>query len=455
MISRLLFLLVTAALVVVYYFAFGAGPSASEYLEDLEWWRPWGTAVRWLPLVPLTEMARAGFPSMLAPLLLFCAPPVALFVGALALFRKSAFARAAVFFAALLMCIFVYYGYRAEQVWRFFEWRFAAVSASFAAIVTAIAFAPSLLGALARRSRWLAAGVAAAAVAVIGLLSTEITGTNSQMQFNVSPWPILTLFGFLLVGATIAAAHTGAGAAVWVRSRVGRSLGWILGALLALAVGGLAGTLIFTASSGRALVALIALAYAVLCMFAARRDAHGGARSGLTRLVAGALLLFAIVGSSRLAAALQRTARDSTALQVLVALEEYKKKHATYPETLDELVPEFLPEVPRPPIGLIRDEDDRFQYSNYGDSYALEFASVLWVQCQYSPPYEFASSDPDEEAAEAAEEEAATDEHETWESPDVSAPRPPTAEDLALQATLAEHGLNGSWSCPEEPPKLW
>jgi hypothetical protein len=455
MISRLLFLLFSAALVVVYYFAFGAGPSASEYLEDLEWWRPWGTAIRWLPLVGLTETARGAFPAALGPILAFCAPPIALFLAALALFRRSAFGRAAVFFAALVMCIFVYYGYRAEQVWRFFEWRFAAVSASFAAITTAIAFAPSLLGSLARRSRALAAGVAAAAMLAIGVLSTEITGTNSEMPFNVSPWPIVTLFGLLLVGATIAAAHTGAGAAVWVRSRLARPLGWALGALLALAVGGLTGALVFSAPGGRVAVALIALIYAVLCMLAARRDTEAGARSGLQRLVAGALLLLAIVGSNRVASALQRQARDSTALEVLVALEEYKQKHATYPETLEELVPEFLPEVPRPAIGVIRDEDDRFQYSNYGDSYALEFASVLWVQCQYSPPYEFASADAEELAEEAAEEEAATDERETWESPDVAAPRAPSEEDLALAAMLAEHGLNGSWSCPEEPPKLW
>jgi hypothetical protein len=455
MIPRSLFLLGTAALVVVYYYAFGAGPTASEYIEDLEWWRPWGSAIRWLPLVELTQIARGDFPAALGPILLFCAPPILLFLAALALFRASALGRATAFFAALLMCVFVYYGYRAEQVWRFFEWRFAAVSASFVAIVTAIAFAPSLLGALSRRSRALAALVALAAVIAIGVLSTEITGTNSEMQFNVSPWPIVTLFGFLLVGATIAAAHAGAGAAVWVRSRVAGAAGTLLGALCALAIGGLTGALVFGASGGRVAVALIALVYALLGMLAARGDRALAARSGARRLVAGALLLLAIVGANRIASALQRQARDATALQVLVALEEYKKQHRTYPDTLEELVPDFLAEVPRPAIGLIRDEDDRFQYSNYGDSYALEFASVLWVQCQYSPPYEFASADPEELAQEAAEEEAGTDERETWESPDVAAPREPTAEELALQATLAEHGLNGSWSCPEEPPKLW
>ena len=107
-------------------------------------------------------------------------------------------------------------------------------------------------------------------------------------------------------------------------------------------------------------------------------------------------------------------------------------------------------------IGLIRDEDDRFSYSNYGDSYALEFASVLWVQCQYSPPYEFASGGEDEEEAEGQ-----TSPYEGQKAPskcegppDVSASAP-SEEDLAVKATLAKHGLNGSWTCPKEPPKLW
>jgi hypothetical protein len=41
------------------------------------------------------------------------------------------------------------------------------------------------------------------------------------------------------------------------------------------------------------------------------------------------------------------------------------------------------------------------------------------------------------------------------DNPDVSAPKEPTAEDLAVKATLAKHGLNGAWTCPKEPPKLW
>ncbi len=455
---RLVFLAGATALAVVYYFGFGAGPSASEYLDDLEWWRPWGTLVRWLPLAGLTQMARDGVPQALLPLALFWGPPLALFVAALGFFRKSAAARAYVFFLALAMCIFVWYGYRAEQVWRFFEWRFAAVAISFAAITSLIVFSPSLLRGLTRRSIALALVSVAAAAAGIFVLSTEVTGTNSDMPFNISPWPIVTLVGFLLVGATVAAAHTAGGTAVWFQRRIGGVRGFALGGICSVLVGAAAGWLIFSAPSGWIAVAVIAALYALVCMFLAPRDSAEAQRSGLFRLAAGALLLVAIFGSSRIAATLQRAARDRTALDVLVALETYKRDRGSYPETLDELVPDFVPEVPRPAIGLIRDEDDRFAYSNYGDSYALEFASVLWVQCQYSPPYQFAAADPEElaeEEAADAQDAASGEEPESWEAPEVSAAKEPTAEDLALAATLAERGLNGSWSCPEEPPKLW
>jgi hypothetical protein len=453
---RLAYLVGATALAVVYYFAFGAGPSASEYLDDLEWWRPWGTAVRWLPFVELTALAREGLPGALLPLGLFWGPPLALFAGGLALFRKSAAARAYLLFLALTMCIFVWYGYRAEQVWRFFEWRFAAVATAFTAIVSVIVFSPSLLRGLARHSRVLAALAVAASASAIFVLSTEVTGTNSEMPFNVSPWPIVTLVGFLLVGATIAAAHTSGGAAVWLQKRAGGIGGFALGIVLSVIVGMVTGWIIFTAPGNWIAVAVIASVYALVCMVLATRDPVEARRSGLFRFAAGALLLLAIFGSNRVAALNQRAARDQTALDVLVALEAYKKERQTYPEKLDELVPDYVAEVPRPAIGLIRDEDDRFAYSNYGDSYMLEFASVLWVQCQYSPPYQFSAADPEELAEELAEEASGSGEEiESWEMPDVAAPREPTAEDLALAAKLAERGLEGSWSCPEEPPKLW
>jgi hypothetical protein len=68
------------------------------------------------------------------------------------------------------------------------------------------------------------------------------------------------------------------------------------------------------------------------------------------------------------------------------------------------------------------------------------------VQCGYSPPFEYASFEDEEEEDE---------ELESWEedAPDVASR--PDADELALRAMLAERGLNGSWNCAETPPKLW
>ncbi|MFI5315704.1 MAG: hypothetical protein ACHQ6T_08380 [Myxococcota bacterium] len=452
---RLGYLAGVLALAVFYYFFFGAGPTPSEYVEDLQWWRPWGTVMHAPALMGLAKMARAGFPDAWVPILLGWLPPVALSIAGWRVLR-SALARSILIFLALLMLAFVYYGMRAEQVWRFFEWRFIAVAASFAAIVVLLLFAASLVDETLRRSRALALVVSLSAIAGIFVLSTEVTGTNSEMQFNISPWPIVTLFGFLLAGATIAALHAAAGAAVFIRSRIAGAAGALAALSASAVVAGAASAWIFSAPRARVPVVALAVLISWLRMRGAARTPDSAARAGLVRFATGAVLLIAILGSAQAGAFMQRRARDVTALVVLDALEAYKKDNATYPDRLDALVPKYLAEIPRPQIGLIRDEDDRFSYSNYGDSYALEFASVLWVQCQYSPPYEFAAADPNEEAADEAEAANAPGAADAdSDTPDVSAQKEPTAEDLALKATLAKHGLNGSWSCPKDPPKLW
>ena len=507
MLRRLGYLAGVLALAVFYYYFFGAGPTPSEYVEDLEWWRPWGTFMHWPAVMNLAQMARAGFPEAAWPIALGWLPPLLVAAGGFRLLRTP-FERACLVVLTGLMLMFVYYGLRAEQVWRFLEWRFLAVAAAFCSVVTAIAFAASLTDSLLRRSRALAALVLLAAVAGIFLLSTEVTGTNSSIQFNISPWPVLTLFGFLLIGATIAALHLAVGTAVWLRARLAGWLGVSAGLLAAAAVAGTAGAFIFSTRGGGVPVAVLALLLTALgfALPAAEPETRGrrwtalatilglaaavgaaawlggvrgggiasaavltallvaivfaflnrrptaSARAGALRVAVGALILVAILGSAQIAASMQRHTRDVTALRVLDALEAYKKDHATYPDSLDELVPKYLAEVPRPEIGLIRDEDDRFSYSNYGDSYALEFASVLWVQCQYSPPYEFAASDPGEAAE---EQDSPYETPQADKTPPVAAPKAASEDDAALKATLAKHGLNGSWTCPKEPPKLW
>jgi hypothetical protein len=448
--SRLLFLVSAGALTVFYYYFFGAGPTASDYMDDLEWWRPWGTLMRDLHFAGLAQMARAGFPQAWVPILLGFAPALALCAAGWRVMR-GALGRALLFFFAVMMCSFVYYGLRLETIWRFLEWRFALVFGAFTAVITALLFAPSLFDAALARSRVLAAALALAAVAGIFLLSTEVTGTDLEMAYNVSPWPFITLIGFLFLGALIASLHLASGAAVWLQARLGRGVGIALGLVTAAVVGWLAGRSAFGAPGLRVVTALLAIAVTGALIFRTRRDADRGARRGLVRVAVGALLLAAIMGSDAAANAMQRRARDVTAVRVLEALEAYKKDNATYPDSLDDLIPKYLTEIPRPPIGLIRDEGDRFVYLNYGDSYALEFASVLWVQCQYSPPYEFAASEPGDDAEDHAAPEKGG---EPGDLPDVGS-RKSAEDDAAARATLAQHGLNGSWSCPQEPPKLW
>ena len=66
---RLVFLVSAALLTVFYYYFFGAGPTASDYMDDLAWWQPWGTLMRDLHFASLAQMARAGFPQAWVPIL--------------------------------------------------------------------------------------------------------------------------------------------------------------------------------------------------------------------------------------------------------------------------------------------------------------------------------------------------------------------------------------------------
>ncbi len=452
--ARAFFWLALLVAATFYYFFFGAGPTASEMFGDLPWWKPKGWAMRWLPAKPLADMARQGAPAALLPIGLFVVPVLALLAIAHTLHR-GAIARALALSLGLMMCIFVYYGYMGESIWRFFDWRFPAAVLGFSSVVAALAYAPSLLGSALRSGVLATIATVVAASALIFGLSTEITGTDPNITFNVSPWPILTLVGLLLVGYWLSAAHASAGLALFVsRSSTARKLGgsaaWLLGSIAAFGLGWLLATRIFQETGARLLVALSGVAFASLLAWLGPRDPAAAARSGLVRLAAGVGLFALIFASSSAANQFQRQARDETALRLLVALEKHKEAEGAYPESIEELVPSYLPEVPHPQIGLIQQAGDAFTYTGFGDSYALEFASVLWVQCQYSPPFEFEVEDMDDELEGGENEDAFELEH-----PDVATAALPTAEDQAVRATLAEHGLNGSWSCSETPPKLW
>ncbi len=454
--SRFALLAGLMLLIVVYYYFLGYGPTPSEIYDDREWWQPRG----WLHQVhlfsALSDMARDRESlRQYLPVLLFSLPGMAGIWAGLRMF-KGPLGRGVVVFLGTLLAAIAYYGCVRDGIWRFFEWRFIMVVASFLGVLISFSLAPSLLRSLNRAPRTVTAAVLAAVAAAAFVLSTEVTGTNTDMRLNISPWPVVTVFGMLLVGMVIAALHIGAGAGIWVRARMpsGRAG---LGAAIATAliVGGAAAFIPFSDPPvGRILmVGVLCAIYAGMALWLT--SAEDRSASGLSRIAAGVLIAVVVGFSNQFASGYQKHVRDEVAQSVLVALEAYKKDVGTYPERLKHLAPDYIDEVPRPHIGLLEDEDEYFTYSKYSqEDFSLEFASVQWVQCAYSPPYEFATYDPsDEEESDDADE--GEDDWEAWDqAPDVAAAAP-SQDQIDSAARLKEAGLAGAWSCATEPPKLW
>jgi hypothetical protein len=365
------------------------------------------------------------------PVLVFSAPPLAFAGLGFSLFRSAVLRGGGL--AVALTCVgFAYYGYLGEDIWRLFSWRWTAVTASVSALVSAFLLAPSLLGSALRLSKGSLAAALAAAFASIYLLSTEVTGTDPRLWANLSPWPILTLIGFLLLGYGIGALHLAAGAGGWVWSRLHGMLAPLAGLLVASVAGGMAGGMLFSGSVRAAVVAgIAAAAYALIG--AARGDPSGFAREGLIRATAGGLLIGSIFVANWGAETYQAEARDETSPLVIAALEAYRVERGSYPDRLEDLVPEFLSAVPEPRMGLIAQDDEKFVYTSFGDSYALEFSAALWVQCAYSPPYDDSFDD-----LEGTEDE-------TGALPDVA----------AGGADEEFDSLDPSWSCESTPPRLF
>jgi hypothetical protein len=81
-------------------------------------------------------------------------------------------------------------------------------------------------------------------------------------------------------------------------------------------------------------------------------------------------------------------------------------------------------------VGWFGEGGEAFNYIDLGDSFLLEFSSVMWVQCHYSPAFR--------EEMEAEEEVA-----KSGEPSDVAA------------GPDADEELEAVWSCERQPPRLW
>ena len=427
---RILYVALLLGVAVLYYYALGPGPTPSERAMELPWWRPLGTVQQpdWEMLAPLQSITEEydvarhegrWEPRGLIPLSLFGLPVLLLTALGFRLFR-SVVARMLLAALALTLLAFSYYGWLDVETWRDYTWRWPIALFTTSLYLCAFAFGPALVRAAATRPRAVQVLAVIALAASVYFLSTEVTGTNPFLEWNLSPWPVITLYGFLLFGLLIGVIHLAAGLGLAAQERLGGARGLAVGVGGAAVVAVLLRGIPFEQTTAVRIV-LLALGAGGLVAWVGwrRRERH----AALPFLVAAALILASIKAGQWQAEHFQAKARDEIAPQLIAALERHRQEQGNYPLDLSGLVPKYLPGLPNPRVGWLADPGEDFTYTNLGDSFLLEFASVLWVQCAYSPPY----------VEEAEEDEPA----------DVAA----GGEDDRM--------LEASWSCERKPPRLW
>jgi len=403
------------------YVFLGPGPSPSERSMDLPWWRPLGLAwsLEWGILAPLQDISAEYEEARhfgrwewqgLIPIGIFALPVILLSALGFRAFR-SALARVLVIAFGLTTFTFVYYGWLDPGTWEDYGWRWPIALLVTSVYVSAFALAPALVEALRSRSRALQVCAFLACFVPIYFLTIEVTGTNPELEWNLSPWPVITLYGFLLVGLVFGVIHLAAGLGLAIGSG-SRFPGWRGVALAAVAAGLLAAGLrsIPFAVTDLVRMAVLSVPAAALAGIAASRSKGSARQRAITLIAAGIAILACIKPSQWQAEFFQAEARDEIAPRLIAALDAHYADRETYPLELSELVPDYLSEIPSPRVGWLGDEGEAFMYIDLGDSYHLEFATAMWVQCHYSPPYS------DEEEAEQ---------------------------------------LEASWSCEPQPPRLW
>ena len=324
--------------------------------------------------------------------------------------------------------LFVYYGVQAPDVWKFFHWRWSACMALFSLCLGASITAPLLAESWRRRGWPLRLLIYLPLFAAAVVFERNVTGTDDQLSFAISPWPVVQVFGLEVFDSAIALLLVGVATGLWIasggRERKGGALIalFLAGALVAVALptvgillGSMQGLLPFGAGP-RPLttVAVIALAsFAMAASLGRSRDLVGRARIWA---LGGLLLGLPLLVGQALTRLDYVTTRDTRAARVIDALHRHYEEQSIYPENLEELVESgSLAEIPRPRIGFALLSEQEFVYQSFGTSYILEFSAPRWIQCAYNPPYE--------------------DDYEEEE------------EDL--------EDLGGAWSCPSKPPELW
>jgi hypothetical protein len=398
----------------------GVGPPSKAE----EHWTARGFLLGWDWLRPVLSSPTTALALLPLPALLLAAAVFAT--------GRSSIARALAVAGVLASALFVFYGVQFPFAWKFFHWR-GSVSMMATALCAGLAATAPWLAESWRRLTWVRRlAIYLPLCLVVVALIRNATGTDPDLPFGISPWPVIPVFGLEVAGLVIAAwmagLAVGVGGLAAARSRDG-------GSAAALALGAVAIAVATPALLVSGAAALGAFPFPVgarflwrlggSCVLAIALLATVGSvrRPGLLHRRARHLALGSLLAAIPLLVGLAleradyRASRDHRARQITGALQAFYDREQVYPERLDELVAAGLVDsIPRPKIGFAFLHDVRFQYQSFGTGYVLEFPAPRWVQCAYSPPWE----------DEAAEEEGGEAE-----------------------------ALGGSWSCPSEPPELW
>ncbi len=95
------------------------------------------------------------------------------------------------------------------------------------------------------------------------------------------------------------------------------------------------------------------------------------------------MIKFAIYGAAAILAYVHMSGELSKAdveVDVLAGkLEEYKRRYGVYPEKLDAMIPELIPSIPKPGLGLF------YSRENGSKSYSLSYRRSARSLCNYTP----------------------------------------------------------------------
>jgi hypothetical protein len=135
----------------------------------------------------------------------------------------------------------------------------------------------------------------------------------------------------------------------------------------------------FVASGLTGLLHLATLGLGLLLLVAGAIRANARLRSVGAAMLLGAIAAIVAMGLiHRSQQARSKTSGDA----VCAALDAWHEQHGRYPDTLQELVPAFLSNVPTSAMGVWSTIPFRYQRDAAGNDYSLAFDSPAWIVCE-------------------------------------------------------------------------